>query len=122
MANIVGVGNMVNEIVKELTRYSNMVTEEVESSKDVVSKELVTTLKQNSPKETGDYAKSWRRTKKGNRYIIHVEAPNYRLTHLLEKGHAKTGGGRVAPRVHIKPAEQKAIDNYLELVERAIRG
>lgn len=120
-SNIVGIGNVVNEIVNELRRYTTIVAEEVEEAKDIVSKDLVKNLKETSPKQTGAYARSWTRTKQGNKYIIHVKSPHYRLTHLLEKGHAKVGGGRVAAKVHIRPAEVQAINDYLERIERAIQ-
>ena len=118
--SVSNIDNLTNEILRALRLYSNEVTEKVEDIKKEVATELVTQLKQTSPKDTGEYAKSWKVTKQGTKYIVHVKAPHYRLTHLLEKGHAKTGGGRVGARVHIAPAEQRAIQQYLDKVERVL--
>ncbi|PEJ48221.1 hypothetical protein CN692_24245 [Bacillus sp. AFS002410] len=119
------ISNLTAEITKELERYSNLVEEELETAKDEVSKELVKELKETSPKRKkngGTYAKSWTRKKIGNRYVVHVKAPYYRLTHLLEKGHAKVNGGRVPAKVHIRPAEEKAVKKFTDRVEEAIKS
>ena len=118
--SVSNIDSLADEIFKALRMYNVDVKEKVKDITDEVSADLVQQLKQTSPKDTGDYAKSWMRTKKGTKYIIHVRAPHYRLTHLLEKGHAKTGGGRVGARVHIAPAEQRAIQRYLDKVERVL--
>lgn len=112
--------NLADQIARELQRYANLVTEEVEDAKVEVSKELVKEIKQRSPKLTGSYQKGWRVKKVGNKLVVHNKT-DYHLTHLLEHGHAKRGGGRVPARVHIRPAEQRAVEDFLERVERAIR-
>lgn len=113
------IDDLSNEIAKQLSQYTAHVEEEVEAAKEDVTKEAVSSLKSGSPKDTGDYAKGWTRKKVGNSIIVHNR--KYQLTHLLENGHVKVNGGRVAPRVHIKPVEEKMIDDFTERVERAAR-
>ncbi|MCI0767868.1 HK97 gp10 family phage protein [Bacillus sp. TL12] len=113
------INDFANEIARELQRYSNALEEDVEKATEEVSDNLVDDLQQNSPKRTGKYRKGWRKKKEGKKYIIHNKT-HYQLTHLLEKGHAKKGGGRVPAKVHIAPAEERAIADLLERVERAV--
>lgn len=116
--------------MRQLRLYSASISEDMESAKDELTKEAVKELKQQSPKSPGpsggEYAASWTRSIKKGRYIVHVEAPEYRLTHLLEKGHAIANGtgrfpGRVPEREHIGPVEEKVVREYIERVERAAR-
>lgn len=125
MANI-SVDQLAAEIAKELSKYSQEVVEKVNVSSEKVGKAAVKQLRQTSPKKTGKYAKSWtmsteKEIGQPHKRIIHAKAPHYRLTHLLEHGHAKVGGGRVEGRPHIGPAEEEVIREFTREVEEAIK-
>lgn len=120
MIFVVKIQNIAGEIARHLRQYTSQVEEEVKQVSDEVTKDGVKELKATSPKDTGRYAKGWTRKKQGEGYVIHNKV--YQLTHLLEKGHAKRSGGRVAPRVHIRPVEEKMIKDLEERIERAIKS
>lgn len=80
-----------------------------------------------APKDTGAYAESISYTVRGSGSDVSAEVGSKTLPglpHLLEKGHAKVGGGRVNGIEHIAPAFNDAVevtqDAFVELVERAI--
>ena len=80
--------------------------------KKLLQKNWFKILKADSPEKTGDYAKGWRMKKTSKGYIVHNKT-DYQLTHLLEHGHARKGGGRdVKAKVHIRPAEENAIKAF----------
>lgn len=89
-------------------------------------KRALKTVREKSPKERGDYAKGWRMTKeeygllaRQTSVTIHnAKLPS--LTHLLEKGHQKAGGGRVEGIPHISTAESEAVKLLPELAEEMI--
>ncbi|WP_205666543.1 HK97 gp10 family phage protein [Aminipila luticellarii] len=122
---------LAGEITRGLEKYSKDVVKAVNVSSEKIGKAAVKKLKETSPKRQGkgggDYAKSWKMTTEpavgqpDNR-IIHAGKPHYRLTHLLENGHAKAGGGRVAARPHIGKVEEEVIKDFMTEVEEEINN
>lgn len=113
------VNNIADDIARILSQYTDEVIEDIEKAKEETAKETVSELKKTSPKNTGAYRKGWTKKRNGTSIVIHNK--KYQLTHLLEHGHAKVNGGRVEGKPHIKPAEEKAIENYIKRVEKAIK-
>lgn len=68
---------------------------------------------------SGKYSSGWTSTVKETRFgstaTIYNNTPG--LPHLLENGHAKRGGGRVAGRTHIAPVEEKLVQEFTKAVE-----
>jgi len=122
----ISIDRLAAEITEGLKEYSQEVVEKVNVSSEKVGRAAVKQLRQTSPKRTGKYAKSWtmsteKEIGQPHKRIIHAKAPHYRLTHLLEYGHAKVGGGRVEGRPHIRPAEEMVIEEFVKEVEEAIK-
>ncbi|WP_075313549.1 HK97 gp10 family phage protein [Bacillus wiedmannii] len=110
--------DFASELARELQRYANVVEDKLENEIDEVSDIAVGKLKQDSPKKTGGYRKGWRKKKEGNSVVVHNIKGQ--LTHLLENGHAKAGGGRVPAQVHIRPVEEYVINELPRRIERAL--
>lgn len=112
MGQKISVNDLGSVIQKELAAYSDQVSEGVRREVKAVSKETAAALKATSPRDTGKYAKGWTsKVEFESREDIRVLVYNRtepQLTHLLEYGHAKVGGGRVEGRAHIRPAEEQA--------------
>lgn len=110
----IGLDALEAAISKELEEYAKDTTDTMREVVEEVTDETVDTLKATSPKQTGRYAKGWKSkatadTNTALTKTIHNRLPG--LTHLLEDGHAKQNGGRVAGRKHIAPAEKAAIQS-----------
>ena len=74
----------------------------------------------------GAYAKSWAvKNTKENAHSLEVTVYSknrYQLAHLLEHGHAKRNGGRIAGKSHIAPAEETGIRQLEAEIERSLRN
>ena len=122
---VVSIDNFSSVVKKELEEYCDFTAEEVKAIVSEVGENVKKEIMEKAPVDTGAYRKSWRVSKEKETatslsVVVHSEK-HYRLTHLLEKGHAKRGGGRVAARVHIAPAEASAEKQLMEKIERSLK-
>jgi len=94
---------------------------ELKRKKKLCLKKAVKRLKETSPEgDTKRYKKGWRVSDINGKKIVHNKT-DYQLTHLLEYGHAKVNGGRVAAKPHIRPVEEQVIKDFTEGVEKVIK-
>ena len=125
MVNI-KIDQLADEITKGLKEYADLATDDMKKSVRKAGNAVRKEIAQTAPTDTGTYAKSWsvKKTKEtSNSLEVTVHSKNrYQLTHLLEHGHAKRGGGRVAARPHIAKAEENAIDTLEQEILKALGG
>ena len=120
----VSADRMAEAVMEGLLEYAELAADVM---KDCVKKAGNTVKKETqagAPVRTGKYKKSWavkRQRETSNTLEVVVYSRNrYQLTHLLEKSHAKRGGGRVRAIPHIAPAEEKGIRELEEGIKRGL--
>ena len=122
----VTIDSMAAAIMEGLTEYVDLATDDMKKAVKKAGTAVRKDIQANAPSDTGAYAKSWsvKNTKEtANSLELTVYSRNrYQLAHLLEFGHAKRGGGRVAGKAHIAPAEEKAVTVLEQEIEKALRG
>lgn len=121
MAQKVSVDQFANTLTKALREYTRDVEDGLRQTLDETAKECAKELKVTSPKKTGKYARGWAVQKEGSSKQVVWNKKYYSLVHLLEKGYAKRGGGRVPGRPHVARAEQKYTKLFVERAEDVIR-
>lgn len=120
----VTVDQMAETVMEGLLEYAELATDVM---KDCVKKAGNTVRKEtqaNAPVKSKRYQKSWavkKQKESSNALEVVVHSRNrYQLTHLLEKGHAKRGGGRVRAIPHIAQTEEKGIRELEEGIRRGL--
>lgn len=120
------IDNLADEIMNGLKEYADLATDDLKKSIRKAGNAAKKEIAASAPKDTGTYVKSWsvKKTKEtSNSLEVVVHSKNrYQLTHLLEYGHAKRGGGRVSARPHIAQAEENAIETLETEIARALGG
>ena len=126
MSRRVSVDELADVINEGLREYASLATDRVKSAVRKSAKAVKEQINSSAPVRTGRYAKSWKaKTTAESSTMLQqtVYSPNrYMLAHLLEKGHAKRGGGRVRAIPHIAPAEEAGIELLEGMIEQAVRG
>ena len=120
------IDNLAKTIMEGLQEYADVASEDVKTAVRKAGKNVKTEISANAPKRTGAYAKSWAvKTEKETAHSLEVVVHSknrYQIAHLLEHGHAKRGGGRVAGIPHIAPAEEKAVKQLEEDIMKKLGG
>lgn len=122
----VPIDRMAAAIMEGLQEYADLAIDDLKKAVKKAGKSVKDEISRTAPMDTGKYAKSWavktvKETSNSLDVVVHSKN-RYQIAHLLENGHAKRGGGRVAARPHIAPAEEKAVQTLESEVEKALGG
>jgi hypothetical protein len=124
MGKTIPVDKLAEEVMSGLEEYAELTADVLKKEIQEAGKVAKQQISQTAPRKTGRYAKSWavkKISETSNSLEVTVHSKNrYMLTHLLENGHAKRGGGRVAAIPHIAPAEETAIQSLERNIEREL--
>lgn len=128
----VSVDELSNVILEYLENFKDVTEEACESGVLTTAEEAVKDLRSAHPAGSGKYG-SWdeydsgwtkrvskMKTKEKGILAVVYNEKHYRLTHLLEKGHALVGGGRTQAFPHIAPVEQKCEENLIKNIKKNI--
>ena len=124
MGRTIPVDQLASEVMNGLEEYAELAADVLKKEIQEAGKTAKKQIEATAPRRTGRYAKSWavkKVSETSNSLEVTVHSKNrYMLTHLLENGHAKRGGGRVAAIPHIAPAEDTAIQSLEQNIEREL--
>ena len=126
MSRRVSVDEMADAIMEELTKYSDLASDELKAAVKSTAQSVRKDIQASAPARTGKYKQSWsvktmKETSESIDLVVHSRN-RYQLAHLLEHGHAKRGGGRTQARPHIAPAEQAGNEKLVKTIEQKLKG
>ena len=125
MAKSCSIDELADVINEGLQEYATLTATGVKKAVRKSAKTVKEQISANAPVKSGRYAKSWvaKTTEVNSQKLVQTvcSPTRYMLAHLLEKGHAKRSGGRVAGKPHIAPAEAAGIELLTSLIEKELR-
>lgn len=120
----VTIDNFDKAVKKILDEYEGTVLTHAGEITEKIGREGVKMLKNASSQyeAKGVYRKSWKMAVERERLrsSITIYSTTPYIPHLLEYGYAKRNGGRVEPKPHIKPVEEKLIEQFVTTMEAAL--
>lgn len=124
MGSRIAVGDLTRAVNEAMSEYRDLTEQALKSAVTEVAKETKDIAGEKSPSLSDRYKKGWA-TKKTTDASGQISITVYNrtrpgLTHLLEKGHAKRGGGRVSGVPHIAPAEEHAVAELEARIRREL--
>jgi len=126
MSRNTSIDDMDSAIMAELGKYAGIAADDLKDAVKETAKSIRKDIQDNAPVDTGKYKKSWsvknvHEDSESIDLVVHSRN-RYQIAHLLEHGHAKRGGGRVAARPHIANAEQRGSEKLAETIESKLKG
>lgn len=129
MSRNIGIEELGEAIAKELTIYGQNVIDGIKQEAKSSMSRLVKETKATAP--VGNRQKHYRDSIKSKKtsetdreveYVWYVDGSDYRLSHLLENGHANRDGGRTPGTHFIQNASDPILEAYLKAVEEVIKN
>lgn len=125
----VSVDQLSEAIEEELTLYSKEVIDGLKKQAKSSMDQLVRDTKATAPvgRRKGHYKNSITSKKQSESetavsYLWYVNGSDYRLSHLLENGHALRNGGRYAGTHFISSAVDPILEEYISKCEEVCQG
>ncbi len=126
MSDRVTIDGMDKAIMEELEKYRDLAAEDLKEAVKQTGNDVKKDISANAPVRTGKYKKSWAvkktaETAESIEVVVHSRN-RYQIAHLLEHGHAKRGGGRVAAIPHIAPAEKRGEEELVRKIKAKLES
>lgn len=128
MATVISIDNLNNEIKNALEAYNKEVVTSLKRETTKAMDDLVKETKATAPvgKRKKHYksnitSKTLSESQYGISKLWYVKGPDYRLSHLLNNGHALRNGGRYEGTNFIGKATDKIVEAYTKAIEEAIK-
>ena len=118
------IDDLASEVMKGLEEYAELADAGMKRAVRKTATAVKNEISANAPVKSGRYKRSWTTKKtKENSHTLEMTVHSkdrYQIAHLLEHGHAKRGGGRVAAIPHIAPAEVNGADMLETLIKKEL--